>query len=426
MATDIVMPKLSDTMTEGRLGAWRKSVGEAIQRGDVIAEVETDKAVMDLEAFASGVLLEQRVAAGAMVPVGTVIGLIGAPDELVAEKTPPAPQPPVAQVGVGPERVIEEPAPSFPGEAPVEQHGEQAAPVVRRKAREMGIDLALVEGSGPGGRVLLEDLERFSGVSLATAPPPEEPAPVTAVAAAEPVEAGEPAGQLFRGAPQTSSEVPFTRMRAAIARTVEQSWRTIPHFYVTMDVSMDAAVEVRRELKLSGTPVSVNDIVLKATALALQKFPRMNATFGGDRILVSEEINIGVAVSLPDGLLVPVLRGCQGLSLKEIAARSRPLFERARGGRLSEAELAGGTFSVSNLGIFGVDAFAAVIMPPQTAILAVGGVLDTVVARHGQAVVGKVMRLTVSADHRALDGAYVAGFLRELKNHLETPVKLLV
>ncbi len=418
MATDVVMPKLSDTMTEGRLGAWRKGVGDPIQRGDVIAEVETDKAVMDLEAFASGILLEQRVAAGEMVPVGTVIALIGAADELPAAK--PSSPPPVAQVGVGPERVIQEPPAAPVVEAHDEPHGEQAAPVVRRKAREMGIDLALVAGSGPGGRVLLEDLERFAGVSLAAAPPSVEPAAATAE------DAGEPAGQLFRGTPQPVTEIPVTRMRGAIARTVEQSWRTIPHFYVTMDVSMDLAVEVRSELKASGTPVSVNDMVLKATALALQKFPRMNASYVGDRILVSEEINIGIAVSLPDGLLVPVLRGCQGLSLKEIAARTRPLIEHARSGRLSDAELAGGTFSVSNLGLFGVEAFAAVILPPQTAILAVGGVMEAVVPRQGNPAVGKLMRLTVSADHRALDGAYAAGFLRELKGILENPVKLLL
>ncbi|TWJ33396.1 dihydrolipoamide acetyltransferase family protein [Geobacter argillaceus] len=421
MATEITMPKLSDTMTEGRLGAWKKGIGEAVQRGDVIAEVETDKAVMDLEAFTTGVLLEQRVKAGQLVPVGTVIGLIGAPDEAVATALPPASEPPVDRVGIGPERVIEEPAPPVTVAAP-DHHEEQAAPVVRRKAREMGIDLALVQGSGPGGRVLLEDLERFSGVSLSAAPLNEEPEPATAATG----EAGAPAGQVFTGAPQTVSELPLSRMRAAIARTVELAWRTIPHFFVTMEVFMDAALELRRELKANGIPASVNDFVLKASAVALQKFPRMNASFGGDRIIVNQEINIGVAVSLPDGLLVPVLRGCQGLSLREIAARSRPLFERARSSRLSEAELSGGTFTISNLGMYGVHEFAAVIMPPQAAILAVGGLQDAVLARHGQPMVGKVMKLTISADHRILDGAYAAGFLRELKGLLEHPVKLLL
>ncbi len=422
MATEIVMPKLSDTMTEGRLGAWKKGVGEAVQRGDVIAEVETDKAVMDLEAFTTGVLLEQRVKAGDLVPVGTVIGLIGAPDEGASTAQPPVSEPPVDRVGSGPERVIEEPAPPVTVAAP-DHHEEQAAPVVRRKAREMGIDLALVQGSGPGGRVLLEDLERFSGVSLAAAPLNREPVPAPTVITTE---AGEPAGQVFTGEPQAVSELPLSRMRGAIIRTVELAWRTIPHFFVTMEVSMDAALEVRRELKAAGTPASVNDLVLKASALALQKFPRVNASFVGDRIMVSQEINIGVAVSLPDGLLVPVLRGCQGLSLTEIAARSRPLFEKARAGRLGGAELSGGTFTISNLGMYGVHEFAAVIMPPQAAILAVGGVMDTVLARHGQPVVGKVMKLTISADHRVLDGAYAAGFLRELKGFLEHPVKLLL
>ena len=417
MASEIVMPKLSDTMTEGTFGSWKKGIGDPVLRGDVIAEVEADKAVMDLEAFSSGVLLEQRVQAGELVKVGTVIGLIGSPGEvpLVARNE----SPPVERVGIGPERVMEEPVPAaMPPAAPIrEHHDELAAPVVRRKAREMGIDLAMVEGSGPGGRVLLADLERFAGVSLAietasTEIPQSEPLAAT--------------GQLFQGAATAPADQPLSRMRSAIARTVDQSWQTIPHIYETIEVVMDAAEEVRRELKESGARVSVNDMALKASALAMGKFPLVNASFGGDRVITNQEVNIGMAVSLPEGLLVPVIRDCQHLTLKEIAQRSRILADKARIGKLSETELAGGTFTVSNLGMYGIRQFAAIILPPQAAIMAVGELRETVLVKQGQPAVGKVMNLTISADHRLLDGAYLAGFLREVKAILENPVKMLL
>jgi pyruvate dehydrogenase E2 component (dihydrolipoamide acetyltransferase) len=449
MATDITMPKLSDTMTEGKLGAWKKSVGDPVQRGDVIAEVETDKAVMDLEAFASGVLLEQRVKAGELVPVGTVIGSIGAPGEQpsatgpaaapVPEAAPSAAQPgngpelvkggdepltepprPDAQIGDVPERVLNEG--ESPGVSitapPVHPHEEQAAPVVRRRARELGIDLAMVEGSGPGGRILLQDLERFAGVSLASG---EEPA-----AAAEPPAEAPPPTVSAAGAPAATGSQPLSRMRAAIARTVSQSWQTIPHFFVTMEIAMDAAMEVRRELKESGTAVSVNDLVIKGAAMAIGRYPLVHTTLAGDRLVTPGEINIGVAVSLPDGLLIPVIRGCERLSLKEIAGRSRLLAERARSGKLGETELTGGTFTISNLGMYGVTEFTAVIHPGQAAILAVGAVRETMTVRDGQPALGKTLRVTLSCDHRLLDGAYAARFLGELKLALENPVKLLL
>ena len=417
MATEITMPKLSDTMTEGRLGSWKKGVGEAIQRGDVIAEVETDKAVMDLEAFTSGILLEQRIKAGELVPVGTVIGLIGAPGEVAQPVAPSVAESSPVQAPVAQAPVSEEPAATAPAivAASAVPHEEQSAPVVRRKARELGIDLAQVPGSGPGGRVLLEDLERFMGVRVTATPPAAEPA----AAAAE-------AGPATEGTQGAGNEQPLSRMRAAVARTVERSWQSIPHFYVTIQVAMDAAEEIRRELKENGTPVSVNDLVLKGAALALVKYPQANASFAGDRLILHQEVNLGLAVSLPAGLLVPVLRGCQSLSLLEIAGRSRALAEKARSGRLNESELGGGTFTVSNLGMYGVHEFAAVILPPQAAILAVGAVRETVVVRQGQPAVGKVLNLTLSADHRVLDGAYGAEFLRELRQVLENPVKLLL
>jgi pyruvate dehydrogenase E2 component (dihydrolipoamide acetyltransferase) len=421
MATNITMPKLSDTMTEGRFGSWRKSVGERVERGEIIAEVETDKAVMELEAFATGVLLEQRAKPGELIVVGAIIGQIGLPGELPVAPSPAIEPPQLHPPDIVPERVLDAVEPAPPHFAPqAEPHDEKAAPVVRRRARELRIDLTLVEGSGPGGRILLEDLERFSGVSLgATAA--AAPSTEATLVPEESVNS-----QIYRGTPQVLGQVPLSRMRAAIARTVSEAWRTIPHFYLSVDLDMAAAVEVRRELQLSGTKLSINDLVIKASALAIAAYPQINAAFADDALLLRQEINIGIAVALPDGLLVPVVRNCEGLSLKEIAARTPPLVAKARAGQLGGSELLGGTFTISNLGMYGTESFAAVIHPGQAAILAVGASRETVVVRHGAPTVGKVMTLTLSADHRVLDGAYAAEFLRELKGLLEAPVRLLI
>ena len=408
MATEITMPKLSDTMTEGRLIAWKKAVGDRVERGDIIAEVETDKANMELEAFSSGVLLETRVKLGEMVPVGTVIAIIGTADERGVEaqaEEPPAAnlQPPVeaAVVGDQPERIMATPEETVPVPVPgpgTVGAGDKASPMVRRLARERGVDLAQVAGSGPEGRILQEDLERYLQSRTAAG---EEPA-------------GAAASQ------------PLTRMRAAIARTVSEAWRSIPHFTLTVVIGMGEAENVHRELKGAGTPISINDMIIKAAAMALPGFPLVNASLTADGVEYHEQVNIGFAVSLDDGLLVPVISGCQGLSLKDIAARSRELVERARSGAISEAEISGGTFSVSNLGMFGVEEFSAIILPPQGAILAVGEVRDEAVIRAGQVAAARVMRATLSADHRLIDGAYAARFMAELKRVLENPVVMLV
>ncbi len=409
---NIIMPKLSDTMTEGLLGSWLKAVGDSIHRGEIIAEVETDKATMGLEAFEDGVLLEQRVRAGETVPVGTVLGVMGQAGE---KATAPAVPPPTADAG---EAVA---APPIPPEPPAEPQGaettplprEKASPVVRRRARELGVDLDTIEGSGPDGRVLLEDLARFAGKGEEERRKP-----------AEGDGAGEQAATAVRSGPGKAQA--HSRMRAAIARTVTASWREIPQFQVTVEIEMDNAEEVRRELQLAGTPVSVNDMVLKGVAISLQHSPGLNALFVDGEHLLQDEINLGVLVSVDNGLVVPVITGCETLSLQEIAARSRTLVERARGGTLVPDEMAGGTFSVSNLGPLGVSQFSALIIPPQVAVLAVGAVCETVIPRRGEPVVARTMRVTLSADHRAVDGAYGAGFLQELRSALENPVRLLI
>lgn len=410
---EITMPKLSDTMTEGTVIVWRKAVGSQVERGEVIAEVETDKATMELEAFASGVLLEIRVDAGKTVPVGTVIGLIGpaegkpvappasplpaTPPEPRAESVPPPPPPaPVAPV-----------APVAPLAAE-SADGVPAAPVVRRRARELGIDLAKLAGSGPGGRILLEDLEPG-----AARRPPEPPVPAPAVEPpAPPPIAGGADGE------------PLSKMRLAIARTVSESWRTIPHFSVTVEVRMDAAERFRQQWIARNGDLSLTALLIKATALTLREFPRLNASLQNERLTVHSQINVGIAVRREDGLLVPVLRECASLSLAETAQRTAQLVERARNGQLSQTELNGGTFAISNLGMYDVHSFVALILPPMAAVLAVGAVRDGVVVEQRQLVAARLLLLTLSADHRVADGAYAAEFLQRLKRLLEEPERL--
>ena len=419
--TDITMPKLSDTMTEGRFVSWKKSVGEQVERGDIIAEVETDKANMELEAFASGILLETRAHPGELVAVGAVIGVIGSTEELAAtpqQATPePAAVPPAPPSSPSPDR---EKPPGAMVTQPFAPHAEkhdhaQAAPAVRRRARELGIDLVTVRGSGPEGRILMEDLERIVNAQLVeSAGSAESPA---AVVEEVPQEVPRYTG--------SEEGTPLSRMRSAIARTVTDAWRNIPHFFVTVDVRMDEAEEVRRELQESGMQISINDLVVKAAALAAGSHPLINSSLTGDRIIIHDHVNIGIAVGLPDGLLVPVLKGCESFSLKEIAVQGRILVDRARSGHLSESEMGGGTFTVSNLGMYGIDEFAAVIHPPQAAILAVGAIRDTVAAINGHPEVTRMMKLSVSADHRIIDGRYAAEFLMRVKYLLENPVNLL-
>lgn len=419
---EISMPKLSDTMTEGAVVVWRKAVGDPVERGEVLAEVETDKATMELEAFASGVLLEIRVEAGKTVPVGTVIGLIGKEGELpqtrkaASSESAPDTEPetraePEVEAAAADEDGAEKEAAPEPAVSAADREI-PAAPVVRRRARELGIDLADVTGSGPEGRILLEDLE--------------------------PSTAGESKAAKAKGAAREGSpdDVPSgkepprearqqSRMRAAIARTVTNSWQSIPHFSVTAEIRMDAAEQLRQQLKADGTAASMTALLVKATALALDGFPRLNASLRGNQEVIHPEINIGIVVRRDEGLLVPVLRGCGGLSLAAVAERAARLIDRARHGQLSDTELSGGTFAISNLGMYRVHSFVALILPPMAAVLAVGAVRDGVVVEAGRPVVARLMSLTLSADHRLVDGAYAAEFLQRVSDLLEKPGQLV-
>lgn len=412
MAKEITMPKLSDTMTEGLFAGWRKNVGERIERGDIIAEVETDKAVMELEAFASGVLLKTMAKDGELVPVGTVLGLIGEPGELTetadsapesqSEAAAPA-APPAVPV---PEDALAAPAqPATPQNTAVysEQGHEKASPLVRRMARDLGIDLGLIHGSGPEGRVTREDLDGFAGQQTATAP-------MSSAAASEPAPP-----------PETQPKPrPSSPMRQAIATAVTYSWQTIPHFSVSIEIDMDACREIVSELKASRQHIGYNALLIKACATILKQFPQLRSG------PVEEGVHISFAVALEDGLMMPVIRGCDTLSAAEIELEAGRLAEKCRSGRLASEEMSGGCFSLSNLGMYGVDDFTALIMPGQIAILAAGAVVDRPVTRNAAVVSAATMRVTLSSDHRVVDGAYAARFLAELRTVLEKPVSLLV
>jgi len=401
MATEITMPKLSDTMTEGQLGVWRKSVGERIERGEIIAEVETDKATMDLEAFSSGILLEQRVKAGELVPVGTVIGLIGAAEEATAPHVPPDTAPP-RQAESAP---TETAAVLTPSVSTVERGATrvvQAAPIVRRRAAELGIDLTRITGSGPEGRIMPEDLQRFAPTG-STYP-----------------NAGRAA------APAASGALPLSRLRSAIARTTGSSWQSTPHFYLTREMEMESAEQLISELRDKGTNVSLNALIMAAVAAALQRFPALNAGFCQDGIISYPHVNLGFAVALAEGLQVPVIKEAETKSVRELTAETINLAEKARQGSLTPDDISGGSFTVSNLGMYYVDSLASIIVPGQAAIMALGTVAARPAVHNGQLAVARTMTATLSCDHRIIDGAAAAGFINECKRLLEQPAELSV
>lgn len=404
MPTNVVMEALSPTMEEGRLVEWKKREGEAVAVGDVLAEVETDKAVMELVARTGGTLLKQLVPAGATVPVSQVVAVIGQPGEPVA--SPPVPQP--EAVAESKERPTA-PAPAGNGAPAAQRAGGRvkASPLARRMAAERGIDLGAIAGSGPEGRVIARDLER---------------APTTTAPASMP---GGPAGPPF-------SEVPLTQIRKTIARRLTQSIGPIPTFYLTTEADMERAWEAREALlppqgsgEAAGPRVSFNDIVIKAVALALRQHPGCNAWWQEDRIRYWNEVHIGMAVAIEEGLITPVIRHADRKSLREIATESRDLATRAHERRLAQEEYTGATFSISNLGMLDIDEFTAVINPPEAGILAVGRIAPRPVALDGAVAVRRRMRLTMSCDHRVIDGATGARFLQTLTAMLENPLAMV-
>jgi len=410
---DVIMPKMGDAMTEGKVLTWRKRPGDPVAKGEAIAEIETDKVNVDIEAEEGGVLLEILVDEGKSAPVGASIAVIGAPGQKVqprpaaAPAAQPAPAP--AAVAAGPARSTPAPAAAAPTEAADRL---KVSPLARKLAAEHAIDLATVRGSGPDGRITKEDIEALIATGTRPQPTPGPAAPPIA-----------PSG------PDVES-VPLSRIRQTIGRRMTESKQQAPHFYVTVEVGMDEALRARQQLNETlddRGKVSLNDFALKAASLALRKFPNLNSSLADAAVRRFRRINMALAVALPEGLIAPVIHDCDRLTLGEIAARAKDLGERARSGHLRPEDLEGGTFTVSNLGMFGdVDSFVAIINPPHTGILAIGKATPRAVVRGGQIAAATTMKITLSADHRVTDGAEAAQYLIEVKRLLENPLLLVL
>jgi len=412
------MPKGSDTMTEGKVLKWLKNEGEQVDNGDALVEIETDKVDMEVESMASGVLRKVLVPAGETVPVGQMLAIIGKAEEDIsslvsanggaaAAKAPAAPkEAAAAPPQAAPQPVAAAPAPQPVAAAPVAEGGRiLASPLARRIAREAGIDLAALQGSGPGGRIIRRDVES----ATATGAPLRAPGP-----------------QLVAQGPEFRDE-PLSQMRKTIAQRLAQSLGPVPHFYLTIEVDMKKAKELRESANKMNPDLKLtyNDIIVKACAVGLTQHPDVNASFTGNAIRYHNRIHLGIAVAIEGGgLITPVVRDCNRKTLQEISTESKDLIARARTRKLKPEEYTGGTFSVSNLGMMGIVEFSAIINPPEGAILAVGSVEEKPVVENGQITIGYRCRMTLSCDHRVVDGAIGARFLQSLQQILENPILL--
>jgi len=430
MANVIEMPRLSDTMTEGVIAAWHVKVGDKVSNGDLLAEVETDKATMDVESFFDGTVLYIGVEEGNGIPVAALLAIIGDEgenvDSIVSEfetKAAASSEPAPTEVEAAPAPVsvasapvvVAAPAPVAVAPVPVapSTNGDgrvKASPLAKAMAKDRGIDLALVSGTGDNGRIVKRDIENYvpSAAPAATAA-----APVVQFATVNGVESFE--------------EVRVSQMRKVIARRLGESKYSAPHFYLTMEINMDKVFVARKSMnEISPVKISFNDIVIKAAAMALRKHPEVNSTWLEDKIRLNHHIHVGMAVAIPDGLFVPTLKFADHKPLSHIAAESKELAGKARDRKLQPLEMEGNTFTISNLGMFGIEEFTAIINPPASCILAVGGIVDKPIVKDGQIVPGKMMKVTLSCDHRTVDGAKGSEFLVTLKSLLEDPVRLLV
>ncbi len=431
MATQVVMEALSPTMEEGRLVEWKKQEGETVAVGDVLAEVETDKAVMELVARVGGVLLRQTVAAGQTVPVSSPVALIGQPGETVpAAAGNGAGASAGAAAAKGAQQASQKPAPpaqppsAAPAPAPPASGRIKASPLARKIAQEQVLDLRAVQGSGPEGRIVLRDLETARPARPAAPAAPPTPATARAPAPLRPV----PPAPIPAPAPgEPFADVPLSQMRKTIARRLVQSIGPVPTFYLTTEVDMERVWEAREAMAAAGSEVKVsfNDIIIKAVAAALRQHPACNAWWQEDRIRYWSEVHIGMAVAIEDGLITPVIRHADRKTLREIGAEARDLAAKARDRRLAAEEYTGATFSISNLGMLDIDEFTAVINPPEAGILAVGRIASRPVEHGGAVALRRRMRLTMSCDHRVIDGATGARFLQTLKGMLENPLAMV-
>ncbi|MCB9190757.1 MAG: pyruvate dehydrogenase complex dihydrolipoamide acetyltransferase [Flavobacteriales bacterium] len=420
MAEVIRMPKLSDTMTEGVVADWHKKVGDEVASGELLAEIESDKATMEFESFYDGVLLHIGVEKGKAAPVDSILAIIGEKGEdvssiLEAEKSKavdskkdePKDEPKADKVEAKPVEVKEEKPQPKPAAttvskpAPVPQPSTngrvKASPLAKRLAEEKGYDIGRIPGSGDGGRIIKRDVEAFTSVGPSAA-----------------------------NAVESFEDVEVSQMRKTIARRLAESKFSAPHFYLTMKIDMDAMIDARDSINsVSSTKISFNDLVIKASAVALKEHPQVNAAWMGDHIRYNHHVHVGVAVAVPDGLLVPVVRFADTKRLTEISSEVKDFVLRANDKKLQPKDWEGNTFTVSNLGMFGIDEFTAIINPPDSCIMAVGGIEETPVVKDGQIVPGNVMKVTLSCDHRVVDGASGAKFLKTFKKLMENPVLLL-
>ena len=457
MATSIVMPQMGYDMHEGKVVRWLKKEGEEVTRGEVIAEIETDKATVEYEAYTGGVMAKIVAEEGIAIPVGGLIAVMTAPGEAIPEDiltdaaialAVDSPAPAAADV-----QALE--GPISAAVAPADTEEVRASPLARRLAKERGFDLATITGTGPGGRIteadipeqgaavapaalassngyikaspLAKRLARERGIDLATLTGTGPGGRV--IEADVPEHAVPAAAESVAPATLVSENVELSRMRQAIARVTSDSKRDAPHFYVALDVDMTKAMSFRRDLNDeldAENRVSVNDLIVKASAIAIGRHPKFNSFFRDDHLQMNAAINVGIAIALESGLIVPGVNGCESKSLVEIAAASRDLVSRANSGTLRNDEYSGTTFSVSNLGAFDIESFTAIIFPPHAAILAVGTVKEQPVVRDGELAIAQIMKATLSTDHRVADGAEAAQFLVEIKKLLQNPISLVI
>ncbi len=418
MATKVTMPQMGFDMTEGKVARWLKKVGDPVKKGEAVVEIETDKVNIESEAQGNGVLREILVSDGTTVPVGTMIAIIGAADEdLTAIKAEAGL---VAAPAASAQPIVKAAAPAA---APAtEGNGRiKVSPLARRIAKEKGVNLAQLNGTGPGGRIVKRDVEAFTPAMAAASVVFAQPIAAAAPAVAQP--------SILGPSILKAEEVTPTKLRQTIAKRMVASKQTVPHFYVTTEIDMAEAMALRAKLNTlvdEAGKISVNDLVLKAAAIALTHFPGINASFGENVIVRHGTVNMGIAVALEQGLITVVVAEADRKPLAQIAREAKDIVNRAKNGKARPEEMQGSTFTVSNLGMFDVDEFVAIINPPEAAILAVGSVRDVPLVKNGQVVPGKTMKVTISADHRVTDGAEAAKFLQEVKKNLEEPLRLLV
>jgi pyruvate dehydrogenase E2 component (dihydrolipoamide acetyltransferase) len=417
MAETITMPKLGFDMEEGTLIRWVKSEGEQVIKGDILAEIETDKATVEVEAQSTGTLRKHIVQEGSIVPVGSVIAVLGDEDEELdleglLQEVPAAAEIESQETTPAPSQMETEPAPTTPEDDGKLPEGVKASPIARRLAKDMGVDLRTLSGSGPDGRIVKQDVEEAMesikvpvSDGLGVQIPP------------------------LSGTLSESTTVPLTKLRSLIGRRMTAAKQELPHFYLTAEYDASPLMDLRSEINMrlpEGEKLSVNDFIVKAAALALRRFPNLNATLEGDQILRHGEIHVGIAVAVDDGLLTVVIRNADLQPLRAISLLAREAIGRAREGRVRPEDVEGSTFTVSNLGMFDIENFIAIINPPEAAILAVGSVMDVPVVKDGEVTPGKRLKVTLSSDHRVTDGAEAAQWLQVFKEFVEDPLKLLI